>query len=119
MVSTGDLGRALGVSINTVKSWIRAGEVEAIRLPSGHYRIPRSELERFLRSRGRTGGRWQEYERWRREQPAEEVDVDRVLEWIDSILRLARSQGPLLEESLEEKAEGIRRLHHALASVPR
>jgi len=119
MLSTGDVGRALGVSINTVKTWIRGGKIDAVRLPSGHFRIPRRELDRLVRGGSRISDRWQEFERWRRGGVAEELDVDRVLEWNDSILRLARSQGPLPEEPLEEKAEGIRRMHRALASVPR
>jgi excisionase family DNA binding protein len=119
MLSTGDVGRALGVSINTVKSWVRTGKIAAVRLPSGHYRIPRGELDRLLLGGGGTSGRWHEYERWRRGQGTEELDIDRTLEWIDSMLRLARSQGPLPDEPLEEKAAGVRRMHRALASVPK
>jgi excisionase family DNA binding protein len=123
MLSTGQVGQALGVSINTVKSWVRTGKIAGFRLPSGHFRIPRGELERLLRGApeeaGRSGDRWDEYQRWQQGQPADELDPDGVLAWIDSVLRLARSRGAIPEESLEEKAEGIRRMHRALARIGR
>jgi excisionase family DNA binding protein len=117
MLSTGDVGRAMGVSINTVKGWVRTGKITGVRLPSGHFRIPREELERLRLGRQDTSGGWLEYERWRRGQETEELDIERTLDWIDSILHLARSQGAQPEESLEGKADGVRRMHRALASV--
>jgi hypothetical protein len=94
-------------------------EDRRLRLPSGHYRIPQEELDRLLLGESGTSGRWREHERWRRGEGTAELDFDRTMEWIDSILRLARSQGPLPEKPLEEKAAGIRRMHRALACVPR
>jgi excisionase family DNA binding protein len=117
MATTGEVGRALGVSINTVKSWVRAGKVRAVRLPSGHLRIPRSELERLLASDAGGSDRWAAYDTWRRAQGPEELDIDQFLEWNDSILRLARSFGELPEESLTAKAAGVGRMHRALAGV--
>jgi excisionase family DNA binding protein len=38
----------LRVDESTVLRWIKEGDVEALRLPGGTYRIPRSEVERIL-----------------------------------------------------------------------
>jgi excisionase family DNA binding protein len=38
------------VSQTTVRRWIENGQLEAIRLPSGHYRINRVDYRRFLRT---------------------------------------------------------------------
>ena len=40
----------LAVHANTVRRWIRIGEVEAVRTPGGHYRVPTRELHRLLES---------------------------------------------------------------------
>jgi excisionase family DNA binding protein len=48
-----EAARALRVSLTTLRRWIAAGRLKAIRpveSPSGHVRIPRLEIERFLRS---------------------------------------------------------------------
>ena len=36
------------VSQTTVRRWIETGQLRAIRLPSGHYRINRVDYRRFL-----------------------------------------------------------------------
>ncbi|HEY0786929.1 MAG TPA: helix-turn-helix transcriptional regulator [Acidobacteriaceae bacterium] len=38
----------LGISYPTMKQWLYRGKVEAAKTPGGHYRIPESELDRFL-----------------------------------------------------------------------
>jgi len=38
---------ALSVSPRTVRDWLAAGEVKARRTVGGHWRIPRSELDRL------------------------------------------------------------------------
>jgi excisionase family DNA binding protein len=124
-VTTGRAARALGVTPNTVKSWIRRGKLRALRLPSGHYRVPIPELERLLEegesrvsaspiSRSQA---WQEYRAWRQAQPAEDHRLTDVLAWVDSMLELARSRGPLPEPSAEGKAERVERLHRTLKHV--
>jgi excisionase family DNA binding protein len=52
-VSTGEAARALGVSPNTVKKWVRLGVIsDAWALPgSGHIKIGRAEVDR-LRQEG-------------------------------------------------------------------
>jgi len=46
-VTTGEVGRACGVTASAVKKWIRQGKVRAIRTPGGHFRIPVEEIERL------------------------------------------------------------------------
>ena len=47
-----EVARQLGVNPETVRRWIRSGELNALNLggPVG-YRIPQSELDRFIRER--------------------------------------------------------------------
>lgn len=39
----------LNVSRQTLWAWIKKGKIQAIRLPSGRYRIPDSEIAKILR----------------------------------------------------------------------
>jgi len=48
-LETGTVAKALGVRIQIVERWIRDRKISALRLPSGRYRIPLSELERIKR----------------------------------------------------------------------
>jgi excisionase family DNA binding protein len=48
-VTTGEAGRACGVTPGAVKKWIRQGKLRAIRTPGGHFRIPVDEVERLTR----------------------------------------------------------------------
>lgn len=126
-VTTGEVARALGVTINTVKSWIRAGTLEALRLPSGHHRIPSSELDRLI-AEGRLRGvqlnplrerrrAWKRFESWRRELPVHEIPLEEVLAHMETMLALARSRGPLEYSPPREKARRVARLHRALACL--
>lgn len=126
MLSTGDVARALGATINTVKRWARAGDVEAVVLPSGHFRIPRRELERLrsqppperLRALHRERMQsWEQAEAWSRAQPVEVAELDRLLAWVGTMLEIARAHGPIPEPDLAETAERVGRLHEALAHV--
>jgi len=38
------------VHVVTVRRWIAGGQLNAIRLPGGGYRIPQSELDRLCKS---------------------------------------------------------------------
>jgi len=49
LVSVGTTAKILGVSRPTIINWIKSKKLSAIRLPSGHYRIPLSEIEKILR----------------------------------------------------------------------
>jgi excisionase family DNA binding protein len=47
-VSVGKAASELGVSSSTVRNWIDKGYLHAVQLPSGHRRIPESELRRLV-----------------------------------------------------------------------
>lgn len=38
----------MGVSRDTIARWIRLGQLPAMRLPSGQYRVRRAEIERLM-----------------------------------------------------------------------
>ena len=42
-----EIAEFLRVHVVTVRRWIAAGQLGAIRLPGGGYRIPQSELDRL------------------------------------------------------------------------
>lgn len=44
----GEAADELGVSSGTIRNWIDKGYIRAIQLPSGHRRIPESEVQRLL-----------------------------------------------------------------------
>ena len=52
LLSTGAVASRCGVSRDGVLHWIYAGKLRAFRTPGGHFRVRRSELERFLRMSG-------------------------------------------------------------------
>ena len=126
MLSTGAVARRLGVTINTVKAWIRKGSLAAVRLPSGHYRIPSAELGRLLESRVTASlasmhrervRQWERAEEWSRSRPPENVPIADALSWVAAMLRIARSHGELPEPSVAETVERVRALHRALSHV--
>lgn len=41
--------KLLGVSAETVRRYVRLGQLPALRLPSGYIRIRRSEVDKLLR----------------------------------------------------------------------
>lgn len=49
MLTTSQAAALLGVDRATVARWVRLGQLPAVRLPSGHWRIRRVEVERLLR----------------------------------------------------------------------
>ena len=55
-----DAAKLMSVSYPTLKQWIYKGQVQSIKTPGGHHRIPRSEIERFSKAppskRKRPGG---------------------------------------------------------------
>jgi molybdopterin-binding protein len=42
-----DAARLIGVSYPTLKQWIYKQKVRSVKTPGGHYRIPRSEIDRL------------------------------------------------------------------------
>ena len=51
-ITTGEIARRLGVSLPTVKKWIREGRLEAFRTPGGHHRIPAPAFHAFATRMG-------------------------------------------------------------------
>jgi excisionase family DNA binding protein len=47
-ITTGEAAKACGVKLNTIKNWIRNGDIPAIRTPGGHWRIPQDAFTAFL-----------------------------------------------------------------------
>ncbi len=45
-----EAAEASGLHYHTILSYIKAGHIEVLRLPSGYYRIPADNLEKFLES---------------------------------------------------------------------
>jgi molybdopterin-binding protein len=46
-VSLGEAARALGVSLDTLRRWDRAGRLRTVRDASNRRRVPQQEIERF------------------------------------------------------------------------
>ena len=56
-VSLGDAARALGVSVDTLRRWDRAGRLRTVRDDRNRRRVPRSEIERLsVRPRRHSSG---------------------------------------------------------------
>ncbi|MBI3406037.1 MAG: helix-turn-helix transcriptional regulator [Acidobacteria bacterium] len=51
-----EAAQILGISFSTVKQWIYARKLRAVKTPGGHHRIPRAEIDRFLHRRGEKPG---------------------------------------------------------------
>lgn len=49
VVSTTLAARMLGVSAQSVKSYVKAGKLEGFTLPGGYYRIYRDSIDRWMR----------------------------------------------------------------------
>lgn len=47
--SVSETARLVGVSDETVRRWVRRGEVSKMNLPGGAIRIPRSAVEKLLK----------------------------------------------------------------------
>jgi putative resolvase len=48
MLTTSQAAAMLSVDRATVARWVRLGQLRAVRLPSGRYRIRRTEVEKLL-----------------------------------------------------------------------
>ncbi len=47
-LTTGEAAKICGVKLNTIKNWIRSGDIIAIQTPGGHWRIPRVSFLQFM-----------------------------------------------------------------------
>ena len=48
LLRSGEVAEILGVCRHIVVKWIKEDKIRAIRLPSGRYRIPESEVRKIL-----------------------------------------------------------------------
>lgn len=48
LLSVGDAADQLQVSSGTVRNWIDKGYIHAVRLPSGHRKLPEAEISKLL-----------------------------------------------------------------------
>jgi excisionase family DNA binding protein len=48
MLTTGEVADLLSVDRHTVTRWIRLGQLRAVRLPSGQFRVRREDVDRLL-----------------------------------------------------------------------
>jgi excisionase family DNA binding protein len=55
LLTTSQAADMLDVSRDTVARWIRLGQLPAVRLPSGRYRVRREDVERLLRQADEAG----------------------------------------------------------------
>lgn len=46
--TTKEAAALLAVHPVTIRRWIEAGQIKAVTLPSGHFRIPQAEIDRLL-----------------------------------------------------------------------
>lgn len=47
-LTTAEVASLLGVSVWTVTRWAKSGKLPAMKLPSGHRRFDRAEIEKLL-----------------------------------------------------------------------
>jgi len=50
--TTGEIARYCEVDINTVKNWIKAGDLKGFKTPSGHFRVYRMDFISFITYHG-------------------------------------------------------------------
>jgi len=48
-LTTGEAAKRCGVKLNTIKNWIRNGDISAIQTPGGHWRIPQAPFALFMK----------------------------------------------------------------------
>ncbi|MFC1903730.1 helix-turn-helix domain-containing protein [Chloroflexota bacterium] len=50
MLKLADVERELGVSRWTLYEWLKEGKLQGMKLPSGHYRVLREEIENLKKA---------------------------------------------------------------------
>lgn len=49
LLTTAQAAAMLAVSKDTIRRYVRLGQLEAVRLPSGHYRVYEDQVRKLLR----------------------------------------------------------------------
>jgi len=52
LLKVGEVLKVLRISRKTFYRWVKEGRIKVVRLPSGRYRVPKSEIERILGGAG-------------------------------------------------------------------
>jgi excisionase family DNA binding protein len=52
LLTTGESADIVGVSVDTIKRWERAGKITSLRTPTGHRRFRRGDVEALLQPAG-------------------------------------------------------------------
>lgn len=52
LLTTAQAAEMLAVSKDTIRRYVRLGQLEAVRLPSGHYRVHEDQVRALLRREG-------------------------------------------------------------------
>jgi molybdopterin-binding protein len=108
-LTLGEAARELGVSVDTLRRWDRAGRLEVVRDERNRRRVPRKEVER-LRSRPRrhrSGGRTSARNRF--PGVVQSVEVDGVLALVELKAGPFAVTAAITRDSVEELglAEGV------------
>jgi molybdopterin-binding protein len=109
-VSLGDAARTLGVSVDTLRRWDRAGKLQTIRDARNRRRVPAAEIERLSeRPQRPTTGRSLSA-RNRFEGVVRSVEVDGVMALVEIEAGPFRVVAAVTRDAVEELglAEGVR-----------
>lgn len=108
-LSLGDAAKQLGVSVDTLRRWDRAGKLRTSRDDRNRRRVPISEVERLRDSpeRHRTGTRASPRNRFR--GTVTSVEVDGVMALVEITAGPHRITAAITRDSVEELglAEGV------------
>ena len=94
--------RLLGISYSTLRRWIREGRVRAVVTEGGRYRIPYSEVKKYLEGAGANGTRAVIYARVSSADQRE--DLERQVSYLTSY---AAARGYRVVEVLKDVASGL------------
>jgi molybdopterin-binding protein len=108
-LSLGEAAKALGVSVDTLRRWDRAGKLRTTRDERNRRRVPPSELKRLRRSptRHRTGDSFSARNRF--SGTITSVEVDGVMAIVEIAAGPHRITAAITRDSVEELglAEGV------------
>ena len=108
-LSIGDAARAIGVSVDTLRRWDRAGKVRTVRDERNRRRVPTAEVERLSAhpERHRTGDTLSARNRFR--GVVRSVEVDGVMALVEIEAGPHRITAAITRDSVEELrlAEGV------------
>src|SRR5829696_796628 len=109
-LSVGDAARALGVSVDTLRRWDRAGKLRTTRDDRNRRRVPRAEVERLTARPGRHAAGDALSARNRFPGVVRSVEVDGVMALVEIEAGPHRVTAAITRDAVEELglAEGVR-----------